>query len=103
MPVLHLIYYTLLQESMEKSSELIVKANTMLEEQDDEIKKLNEYIHNAKVHTIRDAQLQDKEDIEKSRQEEEARLDLMMEVERTKAVEDYDRKQREMQLQRFKG
>lgn len=88
---------------MEKSSELIVKANTALEEQDDEIKTLNEYIHNAKCHAIRDTQLLEKEDIEASRKLEEARLDLMMEVERLKKIEDYDRKQKEMQLQRYKG
>ena len=88
---------------MEKNSELIVKAKTVLEEQDDEIKTLHEYLHNAKCHAIRDNQLREKEDISESKKEEEARLDLMMEVERLKAVENYDRKQKEMQLERYKG
>lgn len=88
---------------MEKSSELIVKASTMMEEEDDEIKALNEYVHNAKCHAIRDAQLKEKGDIKDSTKEENARLDLMMEVERLKAVEHYDRKEKEMQLQRYMG
>ncbi len=74
-----------------------------MNEQDDEIKKLNEYILNAKCHAIRDAQLLEKEDMGKNAKEEDARLDMMMEVERQKAVESYDRRDREVQLERYKG
>lgn len=75
----------------------------MLEEQDDEIKKLNELILNAKCHAIRDAQLREKEDMGVSMAEEEARLDKMMEIERLKAVEDYDKQMKKIRIQRLKG
>ena len=51
--------------------ELVGKARTHLEEQDDEIKKLNEVILNAKCHAIRDAQLREKEEIKTTMEEEE--------------------------------
>lgn len=47
-----------------------------MEEQDDEIKKLNEAILNAKCHAIRDAQLREKEDIMRAMQEEDVRESL---------------------------
>lgn len=92
-----------LQEKLEKGSELLAKATAMMEEQDDEIKKINEYVLNAKCHAIRDVQLKEKEEIANSTKKEQNRLDLMMEVERVKAVDKYDRNEREMQLQRYKG
>lgn len=92
-----------LQEKIEQGEELVSKATELLNEQDDEIKKLNEYILNAKCHAIRDTQLEEKEDIKKSQKEEEVRLDMMMEIERQKAMENFDRKEKEMQLQRYKG
>ena len=44
-----------------------------MEEQDDEIKKLNELILNAKCHAIRDAQLREKDEIAEAMKEEEVR------------------------------
>lgn len=82
---------------------MIARATELLNEQDDEIKKLNEYVLNAKCHAIRDVQLLEKEDIATSLKQEEARLDKMMEIERQKAMENYDRKEKEIQLQRYKG
>lgn len=91
------------QEKMEKESAVAVNATLLLEEQDDEIKKINEFVLNAKCHAIRDSQLKEKSEIASSMQEEEARLDTMMEVERVKAVENYDKTEQEIQLQRYKG
>lgn len=88
---------------MERGSEVLAKATRLMEEQDDEIKKINEYVLNAKCHAIRDAQLKEKGEISLSLKEEESRLDTMMEAERLKAVEGYDQKEKEMQLQRYKG
>lgn len=88
---------------MEKGSEVVAKATRLLEEQDDEIKKINEYVLNAKCHAIRDEQLTEKGGIAQSLKVEESRLDTMMEVERLKAVDSYDLKEREMQLERYRG
>ena len=74
----------------------------MMDEQDDEIKKLNEVILNAKCHAIRDTQLKEKEEIERAMREEEERLDLMMEVDRVKALAEFEERERERHLQRLK-
>lgn len=73
----------------------------MMDEQDDEIKKLNEVILNAKCHAIRDTQLKEKEEIEKAMREEEERLDLMMEVDRVKALAEFEERERERHIQRL--
>ena len=84
------------------------KANELRQEQEDEIKRLNEVkisyiclidrlflvlilfylklILNVKVHAIRDAQVVEKKQIKKEVKDEEKRLDLMMEVERVNAI-----------------
>ena len=49
------------------------KARAQMEEQDDEIKKLNELMLNAKCHAIRDAQLKEKAEIKQAMEEEEVR------------------------------
>ena len=74
----------------------------MMDEQDDEIKKLNEVILSAKCHAIRDTQLKEKEEIEKAMREEEERLDLMMEVDRVKALAEFEERERERHIQRLK-
>ena len=83
-------------------SELLAKAKAMMEEQDDEIKKLNELILNAKCHAIRDAQLQEKTEIEQAMKEEELRLDNMMEIDRVKALQQYEERDQERTLQRLR-
>lgn len=83
-------------------SELLAKAKYMMEEQDDEIKKVNELVLNAKCHAIRDAQLREKEEIARVMREEELRLDDMMEIDRVKAVQDYEDREQERTLQKLK-
>lgn len=74
----------------------------MMDEQDDEIKKLNEAILNAKCHAIRDTQLQEKVEILAAMIEEEKRLDMMMEIDRVKALAEFEERERESHLQRLK-
>ena len=66
------------QEAQEQSSDLLATARAQMEEQDDDIKKLNEAILNAKCHAIRDAQLREREEITKAMQEEEVREPLQL-------------------------
>lgn len=61
------------QEAKEQSQDLLAKARAQMEEQDDEVKKLNEAILNAKCHAIRDAQLREREEIIRAMQEEDVR------------------------------
>ena len=74
----------------------------MMDEQDDEIKKLNEVILNAKCHAIRDTQLKEKVEISKAMKGEEVRLDMMMEIDRVKALAEFEERERERHLQRLK-
>ncbi|CAL1526482.1 unnamed protein product [Lymnaea stagnalis] len=78
------------EEAKEKAEHLLAKANEMRQEQEDEIKHLNEVILNAKCHAIRDAQILEKDLIKKEMVEEEKRLDVMMEVDRQNAIKIYE-------------
>ena len=78
------------------------KAKAMMDEQDDEIKKLNEVILNAKCHAIRDTQLREKDEISKSMKNEDERLDMMMEIDRVKALSEFEERERDRHLQRLK-
>ncbi|XP_068107811.1 cilia- and flagella-associated protein 45 [Hyperolius riggenbachi] len=74
------------EEAQKRAQHLLQRANTMRMEQEDEIKKLNEMVLNAKCHAIRDAQILEKKVITKEMEDELKRLDQMMEVERQKAI-----------------
>ncbi|XP_040188309.1 cilia- and flagella-associated protein 45 [Rana temporaria] len=74
------------EEAQQRAQYLLQRANTMRMEQEDEIKKLNEMILNAKCHAIRDAQTVERKVITKELEEETKRLDQMMEVARQKAI-----------------
>lgn len=91
------------QEAKKQSGTLLEKAQEQMEEQEDEIKKLNELILNAKCHAIRDAQLIEKVEIKKEQLDEEKRLDEMMEVERIKALKEYEEREKAMHFERLKG
>ncbi|CAG5123982.1 unnamed protein product, partial [Candidula unifasciata] len=89
------------EEAKERAEHLLAKANELRQEQEEEIKKLNEAILNAKCHAIRDAQLLEKEQIKKEMTEEEKRLDIMMEVDRQNALklyEEIEKRRKEEQL-----
>lgn len=84
----------------EDAEYLLKKANEQRQEQEDEIKRLNELILNVKVHAIRDAQLAEKQQIKKEVKDEDKRLDLMMEIDRVNAIkvqEEIEKKRKEDQ------
>uniref|UniRef100_A0AAY5KAY7 Cilia- and flagella-associated protein 45 n=1 Tax=Esox lucius TaxID=8010 RepID=A0AAY5KAY7_ESOLU len=69
-------------EAKERAQYLLERANAMRMEQEDEVKKLNELILGAQCHAVRDAQILERQQILTELQEEERRLDAMMEVDR---------------------
>jgi len=73
-------------ETRKREQSLLSNARNQLAEQDDEIKKLNELILEAKVKTVRDRQLLEKQSIKKMQQEHEYQVDMMMEEERVRKV-----------------
>merc|ERR1719456_1924166 len=48
----------------------------------------------SKIVTIRDAQIQEKRYIQQEKEEEEAQLDMMMEIERLKALKMYEEREK---------
>ncbi|XP_060572410.1 cilia- and flagella-associated protein 45-like isoform X2 [Ruditapes philippinarum] len=88
-------------EAKENAEHLLTRANEMRQEQEDEIKHLNELILNAKCHAIRDAQILEKGHVRSEMDEEEKRLDIMMEVDRQNAIkiqEEIEKKRKEERL-----
>ena len=92
-----------LKEAKEKSQYLLEKAQEQMEEEEDEIKKLNELILNAKCHAIRDAQLIEKVEIKKEQLEEEKRLDELMENDRIRTLKEYEEREVRKREERLKG
>ncbi|XP_072049363.1 cilia- and flagella-associated protein 45-like [Amphiura filiformis] len=91
------------EEAREKAEYLLQKAKEQREEQEDEIKHLNELMLNAKCHAIRDAQMLEKGMIKDEYQEEEKRLDIMMELERQRALELQEEIENERKRERYEG
>jgi hypothetical protein len=89
------------EEERIKGEALRQNAIEQLQEQEDEIKRLNELILNAKCHVIRDTQLLEKDMIKRELLDEEKRLDELMEVDRVNALrmeEEIERKRKEERL-----
>ncbi|XP_062328979.1 cilia- and flagella-associated protein 45 [Osmerus eperlanus] len=74
-------------EARDRAQYLLERANAMRMEQEDEVKKLNELILGAQCHAVRDAQILERKQILGELQEEERRLDAMMELDRRRALE----------------
>ncbi|XP_071327968.1 cilia- and flagella-associated protein 45 [Trachinotus anak] len=74
-------------EARDRAQRLVERANALRLEQEEEIKKLNKLILGAQCQATRDAQIQEKKQIQMELSEEEKRLDTMMEVERCKVLE----------------
>ena len=90
-------------EKKDMSKLMLSKAEEQLNEQEDEIKKLNEIILNIKCHAVRDAQLREKDEIKQELDEENKRLDEMMEIERLRALKQYEQRELERQYKQVEG
>jgi len=91
------------QEAKDKANVLLTRANRLRLEQEDEIKGLNELILNAKCHAIRDAQVLEKQAVKDEAEEEEMRLDTMMEIDRVNAIKATEEIGRMRKKQRYLG
>jgi len=74
------------QKAQTQKNGVLANAQKLLDEQNDDVKKMNQMVLYSKCVTIRDAQLQEKRYIQQNREEEEQQLDMMMEIERLKAL-----------------
>ncbi len=69
-----------------KSKGILAHAEKQMDEQIDEVKKMNEMMVYSKCVTIRDRQLEEQKNLEDEYRDEEKRLDIMMEIERLKQL-----------------
>merc|ERR1711959_75893 len=73
---------------------VLEKAKRMLDEEMDDVKHMNQMMLYSKIVTIRDAQIQEKRYIQQEKEEEERQLDMMMEIERLKALKMYEEREK---------
>eukprot|EP01060_Flectonema_neradi_P041275 TRINITY_DN974_c0_g2_i1.p1 TRINITY_DN974_c0_g2~~TRINITY_DN974_c0_g2_i1.p1 ORF type:complete len:481 (+),score=147.68 TRINITY_DN974_c0_g2_i1:61-1503(+) len=83
--------------------ETISKAELKMDEELDEVKYMNKIMLYTKCVTIRDAQIKEKQAIAYEKQEEEKRLDMMMEMERLKALKMYEEREQKRIENRKRG
>uniref|UniRef100_A0A7S4VAZ6 Cilia- and flagella-associated protein 45 n=1 Tax=Alexandrium monilatum TaxID=311494 RepID=A0A7S4VAZ6_9DINO len=81
-------------ERAQKNS-VLERAKRMLDEDMDDVKHMNQMMLYSKIVTIRDAQIQEKRNVQAEREEEERQLDAMMEIERLKALKMYEVREKE--------
>ncbi|KAL7748342.1 hypothetical protein RI367_006303 [Sorochytrium milnesiophthora] len=91
------------RDAKEKSNYLLARAQIQLDEEEDDIKHMNELMLYAKCVAIRDAQLQEKKMITKERKAECARMDAMMESERQVGLKRMEERERQRQQNMRKG
>ncbi|KAM7055395.1 cilia- and flagella-associated protein 45 [Molossus nigricans] len=89
--------------SKERAQNLLERANKMRMEQEEELKDMSKIILNAKCHAIRDAQILEKQLIQKEMEAEERRLDQMMEVERQRSIQRQEERDRKRKEERIRG
>ena len=73
--------------AIKKGNATLNKAKTKLDEELDDVKKMNQMMAYAKCVTIRDAQISEKVEMQEENEMEESRLDAIMEIERVKAIQ----------------
>uniref|UniRef100_A0A0P6J7Q3 Cilia- and flagella-associated protein 45 n=1 Tax=Heterocephalus glaber TaxID=10181 RepID=A0A0P6J7Q3_HETGA len=91
------------EEAKERAQELLQRASKLRMEQEEELKDINKIILNAKCHAIRDAQILEKQQIQKELDAEEKWLDQMMEVERQKSIQRQEELERKRREERIRG
>merc|ERR1719262_1789135 len=77
-----------------KNNSVLEKAKQMMDEDMDDVKHMNQMMLYSKIVTIRDAQIQEKRHVQAEREEEERQLDMMMEIERLKALKMYEEREK---------
>jgi hypothetical protein len=73
-------------ENQQVTDNLLTRAQTLIDEEQDDVKKMNQMVLYSKVVTIRDKQLVESKALETEWVKEQKKLDIMMEIERLKAL-----------------
>ena len=80
-------------EQNQRAEGLLSKAQQQMDEEHDDVKHMNQMTLYAKVVTVRDRQLEENKALESDFVNEQKRLDLMMEIERLKALKAEDERE----------
>merc|ERR1719247_2543637 len=80
--------------AMAQKNSVLERAKQMLDEDMDDVKHMNQMMLYSKVVTIRDAQIQEKRSVQAEKEDEERQLDMMMEIERLKALQMYEEREK---------
>jgi hypothetical protein len=73
---------------------MLSKAQMLLDEQMDDVKKMNQIVFYSKVVTVRDKQLEESKILEREYVNDQKKLDLMMEIERLKSLKVEEERER---------
>lgn len=87
----------------EEDETTLARTRFLLDEERDEVKGMNRMMLYAKCVTIRDAQVAEKRSIQRETEEEERRMDVAMEIDRVKALEAYEERERRRAEEQRKG
>lgn len=87
----------------EKNETLLTKAQKAMDEDLDDVKDMNNMVHFAKCVTIRDRQLEEAKELERLKKEDDQKMDLMMEVERLKAIKFNEEKEKLKKVNQKQG
>jgi len=90
-------------ESIEKDKHQLSRADFLVDEQRDDVKKMNQYVKYAKCAAIRDAQLEEKKALQRQQEEEDLFMDQQMEEERGNAVDLYEQREHQRHIDRIHG
>merc|ERR1719230_1021699 len=90
-------------EAIEKDKHTMGRADFLVDEQRDDVKRMNQFVRYSKCATIRDAQLEERKALQRQVEEEEMRLDEVMEQERVRAVELYEQREAQRAVDRKHG
>merc|ERR1719262_1469493 len=83
------------KETKSQKNSVLEKAKMMMDENLDDVKHMNQMMLYSKIVTIRDAQIQEKRNIQAEKEEQERQLDMMMEIERLKALKMYEEREKQ--------
>merc|ERR1719270_2915574 len=85
------------RQQAEANADVLAGAQRMLDENHDDVKKMNSMMLYAKCVAIRDRQIAEKEELQELRRADERRIELQMEAERRKAIAVEERRQRALE------
>merc|ERR1719453_2501784 len=91
------------KEDRAQKNGVLEKAKQKLDEEMDDVKHMNQMMLYSKIVTIRDAQIQEKRYIQQEKEEEEQQLDMMMEIERLKALKMYEEREKKRVTDQRRG